>query len=203
MSKSDFIPRSDHELQPWAEHFVTHAKPEYGVSEDKLANLKLLTDALRSSMVAADNAIALARQAVAEKNANRQRVVNEFRAEIRRVKAHAGYNESIGKQLGIEGSLVISDLDNLAPALTTVDKTGGKVVLSFAKRDSDGINLYCQRENDIDWVLLGRATQSPFTDNRPLLQAGKPELRRYSAVFMLHDQEVGNFSDDAVISCSP
>ena len=52
-------------------------------------------------------------------------------------------------------------------------------------------------------VLLGRATVSPFLDNRPLLQTGKPELRRYTAVFMLKDQEIGQYSDDLVINCAP
>ena len=56
---------------------------------------------------------------------------------------------------------------------------------------------------DFDWVLLSRATVSPFLDNRPLLQTGKPELRRYTAVFMLKDQEIGQYSDDLVINCAP
>jgi len=39
-------------------------------------------------------------------------------------------------------------------------------------------------------------------DNRPLLQTGKPELRRYTTVFMLKDQEIGQYSDDLVINCA-
>ena len=36
-----------------------------------------------------------------------------------------------------------------------------------------------------------------------LLQTGKPELRRYTAVFMLKDQEMGQCSDDLVINYAP
>lgn len=43
----------------------------------------------------------------------------------------------------------------------------------------------------MDWVLLGRATNSPYVDNRPLLQIGKLELRRYTAVTMSKDKEIG------------
>jgi hypothetical protein len=75
--------------------------------------------------------------------------------------------------------------------------------LSFTKYKSGGINIYCQRENDADWVLLGRATVSPFLDNRPLLQIGKPELRRYTAIYMIKDTETGQYSDDLVINCAP
>ena len=77
------------------------------------------------------------------------------------------------------------------------------VVLSFTKYASEGINVYCQRSDDTDWVLLGRATLSPYIDNRPLLEVGKPELRRYTAIFMLKDKEIGKFSNDLVISCAP
>jgi hypothetical protein len=87
--------------------------------------------------------------------------------------------------------------------LTGIDQTDGRVILSYTKFNSDGVNIYCQRENDTDWVLLVRATKLPYIDNRPLLHIGKPELRRYTAVYMLKDQEIGKFSDDLVINCAP
>lgn len=31
--------------------------------------------------------------------------------------------------------------------------------------------------------------------------AGKPELRHYKAVYVLNDQEVGNFSDEVIVNC--
>ena len=57
--------------------------------------------------------------------------------------------------------------------------------------------------SDADWVLLGRATVSPFQDTRALLQVGKSEIRRYTAVYMQKDTEVSPYSDDLVISCIP
>ena len=59
------------------------------------------------------------------------------------------------------------------------------------------------RPCDADWIALGHPTLSPFIDNRPLLQANKPELRRYAAVFMLRNQEVGQYSDEVVVNCAP
>jgi hypothetical protein len=50
---------------------------------------------------------------------------------------------------------------------------------------------------------LARDTQTRYVDNRPLLAAGKPELRRYTVVYVVKDQEVGNFSDELVVSCAP
>lgn len=121
----------------------------------------------------------------------------------RRIKAHPAYTAGHGDLLGVEGPVVSNDLSQAKPVLHGVDQTGGLVALSFNKLKSDGINVYSQREGDSDWVLLGRATVSPFLDKRPLLNAGKPELRRYTAVYMQKDREIGTFSDDAVVNCAP
>lgn len=203
MPKTYYIPTSDHDFLVWCDHFVSNLSAEMGVSEADLNALKAINDAFRTKTAAANDAAALAKQAVSDKNACRRQAEILIRAEVRRIKARADYVQSLGQQLGIEGAELKNDMETAMPSLSVVDKTGGKVVVSFNKYHSDGINLYCQRENDNDWMLLGRATQSPYVDQRPLLQAGKPELRRYSAVFMQHDQEVGNFSNDVVVSCSP
>ncbi|MGA2602859.1 MAG: hypothetical protein ABSG14_01390 [Verrucomicrobiia bacterium] len=36
-----------------------------------------------------------------------------------------------------------------------------------------------QRDGDATFVFLAWDTSSPYVDNRPLLVAGKPEVRRY------------------------
>jgi hypothetical protein len=198
MPKSNYIPASDLDFLAWIDHFVSNLTPNYGVLD---TNLTLLKNA--AAEFHANDAAALAKQATAEKNDSRHNAENLFRAEVKRIKARADYTEGQGANLGIEGAENTFDLTTSKPDLSGIDQTGGNVVLSFTKYKSEGINLYCQRENDADWVLLGRATISPFQDNRPLLQAGKPELRRYAAVYMLKDKEIGQYSDDIVINCAP
>jgi hypothetical protein len=63
--------------------------------------------------------------------------------------------------------------------------------------------IYSKRDNDADFVFLARDTSSPYVDNRPLLAAGKPELRHYKAVYVQSDAEIGLFSDDVVVNCQP
>lgn len=65
------------------------------------------------------------------------------------------------------------------------------------------MNIYSQRDGDTDFKLLGRDSHPPFVDTRPLLVAGKPELRQYRAIFVVGDQEVSQFSDNLTINCSP
>jgi hypothetical protein len=59
------------------------------------------------------------------------------------------------------------------------------------------------RDGDADFVLLARDTQTPYVDNRPLLDPTKPEIREYKAMFVLGDEEIGLFSHELVVNCAP
>jgi len=206
MPKSDFIPAADNDLLIWLNRFAVNLALkalDYGISDSELAELKTWIDDLNSKIAAASDAAAAAKQATSNKNDCRKATELKARALARRIKAHPLYNAGQGDHLGVEGPEIVSDLSQARPVLSCVDQTGGLVALGFSKSKSDGINVYSQREGDGDWVLLGRATVSPFLDKRPLLAVGKPELRRYTAVYMQKDQEIGVFSDDAVVNCAP
>jgi hypothetical protein len=56
---------------------------------------------------------------------------------------------------------------------------------------------------DREFVFLARDTSSPYVDNRPLLNGGKPEQRQYKAICVANDQEVGQFSDEVVVTARP
>ena len=53
---------------------------------------------------------------------------------------------------------------------------------SWRKSISDGVNIYSKRGDEAGFTLLHRDNESSYTDDRPLLVAGKPELREYKAV---------------------
>ncbi len=206
MSKTDFLPAADAELLAWHDNFMAAALSSpvnaYLTEEDKALIVSDNAE-LHAKYANANHAAAVHKQATAEKKDAHERVVGNSRAIARRVKAHAGYQTGIGSLLGIEGPDVNVDMTHAKPILSCVDQTAGVVEISFNKMKSDGICLYCQREGDTDWIVLGHPTTSPFIDNRPLLQAGKPELRRYTAIYMLKNQEIGLYSDEVVVTCSP
>jgi hypothetical protein len=206
MAKSDFIPPADHDFLVWIDRLLANLASDqaaYGLADGDLAMLKETSADFHAKVAHASDAAAAAKQATADKTHSRQVAESGVRALVRRIKSHPGYTEGQGAHLGIEGPRETFDLSEAQPDLAGTDQTGGSVVLTFAKYKSDGINIYCQRETDADWVLLGRATVSPFADSRPLLHVGKPELRRYTAVYMLKDREIGHYSDDLVINCAP
>ena len=74
--------------------------------------------------------------------------------------------------------------------------------IKFNKGDSDGVNIYSQRDGDATFVFLARDTSSPYVDNRLLLAAGKPEVRRYHCRYIQKDQEIGLPSEDVTVTAA-
>ena len=61
------------------------------------------------------------------------------------------------------------------------------------------------RDGDADFKFLARDTSPTYVDNRPLLVAGKPELREYIPTRrdVVGDIEVSQFSDEITVNCAP
>ena len=118
--------------------------------------------------------------------------------------AHPAYTAAYGQQLGIIGpddtclrrdgrdyGRQATDIGTAKPNLSSTDT---------ARRD---VSLYSKRDGDADFLFLARDTATPYIDNRPLLTAGKPEIREYKAMFALSDEEIGLFSAELVVNCAP
>jgi hypothetical protein len=93
------------------------------------------------------------------------------------------------------------------------DKRGGVVETHFNLANNGGVNLHSRRDGDTDFKSLACNTElaapesdeggPPYVDDRPMLVAGKPELREYKAVFVVADKEVSQFSDEITVNCAP
>lgn len=200
---SDFVPTSDNDLLVWFDHFLMIMSADKEIAAADLAALTAAKADFHTKIDHLNESAALAKLATADKNASRNNVVNLIRAEARRIKARASYSEGQGAYLGIIGIKDSHDLSTARPELSGIDHTDGVVTLIFSKYNSDGVNIYTRRDNDADWELLVRATISPFIDVRPLLVKGKPELRHYCATYVLKDKEIGLYSNEIVINCTP
>lgn len=206
MAKSDYFPRPDGELLMWHDRFIVNLatlKAQLGVSDEDLAACHNDNKELHGKVSAANIAAAASHHATAEKQAFRSDVEDKVRALTRRIKAHPGYTEALGNLLGIVGAENHIDLSAAKPVLKATDQTDGVVVLTYQKAKSDGINIYARRDNETEFVFLARDTQTRYIDNRPLLAVGKPELRRYTAVYVVKDMEVSQYSDELVVNCAP
>lgn len=75
--------------------------------------------------------------------------------------------------------------------------------VAFNKMDAQGVHIYGLRDGEAGFTLLASATHSPYVDNRPLLVAGKPEVRQYKAMFFLGKSEIGLASDVVPATAAP
>lgn len=206
MAKSDFLPAADNDFFAWLDNFVAQAqarRAELGLAEPALAALGATVAEARAKLAAHVQAQAAARHASEEKKSARQAAESQTRALARQIKAMPGYTQALGTLLGIVGPEGAADPSALKPTLSAVDQTGGTVVLSFPKLGTDGINIYEIEEGTGRYVFLARDTVAPYVDNRPLRDPTKPELRRYTAVYVIGDAEVGQFSNELVVACAP
>jgi hypothetical protein len=62
---------------------------------------------------------------------------------------------------------------------------------------------YSRRDGDADFKFLARDAVPPYVDNRPMLVAGKAELREHKAILVGGDVEFSQFSEEITVNCAP
>jgi len=85
------------------------------------------------------------------------------------------YTPALGSLLGIEGPDVSIDLTHAKPSLAGVDsdRRGRPIELQQAEKRWHQISIANAKAMRTGF-FLAHASVSPYTDNRPLLQAGSP-----------------------------
>jgi hypothetical protein len=206
MAKRDYLPKTRSEYLRWHDRFLAGLLEVLADLGLTAADKKPVADdnaALHADAAEADRTAGLAKAATAKLSQTLAASHQNARKLVRRIKDLPAYTDALGQQLSIIGEETVTDLSGAKPTLTATAQRGGVVVLDFPKGDSEGVNIYSQREGDSAFGFLARDTQSPYVDNRPLLAAGKPEIRKYKAVYVLGDDEVGLPSDEVSATAAP
>jgi len=201
--RNDAIPGPDEKFAFWLKNLLEKITPAMGVREERLAILRTKLEEFLGMIGSTSDMQNTMRHAVQLKRVTRQELEKSVRTDLKMIKASPEYTLAEGLRLGIETPLKSSYTVDTVPQLTAVDRTGGIAEVGFSKYGSDGVNIYGQRQGDNGWVLLGFASRTPFVDNRPLVVPNQAEMRRYSAVYVKKRQEVGGFSDEVVVACTP
>lgn len=124
-------------------------------------------------------------------------IVPRLRNLVQRIQLAPSYTEVIGLDLGIAGTDGGPDAPDTSPKpVLKARSTGpGTVQLDFSKEKFDGVLVESRRAGDADWQSLGVDNYSPYIDDRPSLEAGKPEVRQYRVRYILRDKATGDWSD--------
>lgn len=122
-------------------------------------------------------------------------ILGRLSAAVARIKTSSGYSTQVGEQL-----LIISpeEDDAIAPDTKPTGQATSMpnlVRIDWVKGKFDGVIVESQRGDETAWTRLDRDTRSPFDDERPNVNPGKPEERRYRLLYFLGDEPVGTYSD--------
>lgn len=122
---------------------------------------------------------------------------------VQTIKSAPDYTEGIGLLMGIVGQE--DTIDHPFPELSLKIEQGPAcqcVRIRFKKWDNYAVALYSKR-GTTDWELLGIASESPYSDERPLLVAGQPEVRSYRARFWDAGTENGDWTPISTTPVAP
>ena len=131
-------------------------------------------------------------------------IIERLSNAMNRAKLSAGNTQTICEILQI----ATTPLDKAIPtdAKTSVKATSmtdSIVRLDWIKGMFDDVFIDSQRNDETDWTRLDFDMRSPFEDTRPLLQAGKPEERRYRLRYFVDNTAVGVWSDVVIVITLP
>ena len=126
------------------------------------------------------------------------------KAIIKRIKSSAGYNETIGEQLGLvdTGFNPISP-ENLTAELKLKALSNSRVEIAFSKQGQDAMRAEFRRKGETSWMLAGIYTSSPGVHEEPSVPPDDPEQREYRGVLVKKNQNVGNYSPIYVVITTP
>lgn len=114
---------------------------------------------------------------------------------IAKGKEAPGYTPAIGELMQAIGSEVVVDPDTYKPE-ATADAMPGYVRIRGRKKGVQAMNIYRRLKGQPAWQLAaGNRTKFPFDDDAPLAVPNVAEVREYSVIGMIDNEEVGQRSD--------
>jgi hypothetical protein len=125
-------------------------------------------------------------------------VIKRAIALAQRIKKQSSYTIAIGEELGIIGDEETIDVNTMKPILT-IEKIAQKPNLKWKKQSMQGIRIYVDRTGN-GYEFLATDTQPDYLDKAPLPTAGTSAIWKYKAVYILQDEEVGEYSDEVSIT---
>ena len=115
-----------------------------------------------------------------------------------RIKKHSGYTEAIGQNLGIIGADQTVDLTAMKPVLTLTLQAGHPNV-GWTKQGMGALEIWVDRGTGT-FAFLALDSEPDYLDTAPLPAPGTSAVWKYKAIYRLHDEQVGQWSDVASIS---
>ena len=110
-----------------------------------------------------------------------------------RIKKHSAYTDAIGQDLDLIGAEHTVDTANAKPALK-LELLAGHPNVKWSKGPFDALELWGDHGTGI-FTFLAIDLEPDYLDNFPLPSPGTSAVWKYKAIYRLHDEQVGHWSD--------
>lgn len=194
---TDYIPRSEPQLNIWLNNIgkkIGTYGPTLGLTAEEIKLAETRCNETSARITEIEQKKTELQQIIAVKDDLKADGLADIRGFVTRIKAHPGYTEAIGLDLGIIGTSVDTTVMKGSKTVLKAEVLPGRVRISFVKKNFSGVNIYSRLVGAVKWDFLGRDNHSPYDDERPLSN-GQPEKREYMAIGLVGDDEVGLPSD--------
>ena len=191
--KKSFWPARDAAVLIWATNFklkIGLYATELGLTPAEVAEYVAICDNIIAAIMKVNDQRTLLRSANNEKGIVFSKEGLELKKGIARLKKAKLYNAAIGSDLDVIGTDSEFDPNEYRPVMN-FDTSGEDVQIRFKKLGVQGLNIYKRRKGKEEWLLLSRATKSPF-EFRPVLETvNQPEQWEFRAFGVIKDKEIG------------
>jgi len=119
-------------------------------------------------------------------------IIPRFSTLVAHLKSHKNYTSAIGLDLGLIGSTTVEDPSTWKPILTAQNKAGHPII-AWTKGAAAAIEIWVDRGDGAGFTFLTINTEPNTNDSQPL--PATSAVWKYKAIYRLHDEQVGQWSD--------
>ena len=111
---------------------------------------------------------------------------------VAHLKSHKNYTSAIGLDLGLIGTTTVEDPSTWKPILTAQNKAGHPII-AWTKGAAAALEIWVDRGDGAGFTFLTINTEPNTSDSQPLPTTSA--VWKYKAIYRLHDEQVGQWSD--------
>ncbi len=121
-------------------------------------------------------------------------VIPRLSALVGLIKASKSYTEAIGKDLWLIGTAPVIDPSTWKPILS-IQYQAGHPIIAWTKGHAAAIEIWVDRGDGNNFTLLTINIEPNTIDKFALPVANNSQTWQYKAIYLLHDEQVGQWSD--------
>ncbi len=121
-------------------------------------------------------------------------IIPRLSALAARLKTHKNYTTAIGQDLWIIGTTLTIDPGTWKPILN-IQNNAGHPIITWTKGKANALEIWVDRGDGNNFVFLTINTMPNTTDLSPLPASGVSAAWKYKAIYLYHDERVGQWSD--------